>query len=201
MRRKNIIILAVLTVMIFLLPFYLNHRYEQKKEDTMSSFLEGLDHYTAALDKYEENEPEEVIELTNKAIEKLPRNLSITPYAYALSDTYSLRARANEKLGFNSLAIRDYTKVIEIGANTPRTVSALNSRATVRMKLSDPEGAVEDLNSSLSLDPGNGSTYHTRGLVKISMGDREPGCRDLERAEQEGDQTVKQSISKYCDKQ
>lgn len=201
MRRKNVIILAVLTVMIFLLPFYLNHRYEQKKEDTMTSFQEGLDHYTAALDKYKENELEEVINLTNKAIEKLPRNLSVTPYAYALSDAYSLRARANEQLGFNSLAHRDYTKVIEIRANTPRTVSAFNNRAEVKMKLSDPEGALGDLNSSLSLDPAFGRTYHTRGLVKISMGNRESGCRDLERAEQEGDQTVKQSIRKYCDKQ
>jgi len=200
MRRKNIIILAVLSVMIFLLPFYLNHSYEQKKEDAMSGFQEGLDLYTRALDKYQENEPEEVIKLTNKAIEKLPRNLSITPYAYALSDTCSLRARANEQLGFSSLAFRDYTKVIQVGANDPRTISAYNNRAAVRIKLNDPEGAVRDLNNSLSIDPAYGSTYHRRGLVKISMGDRETGCMDLERAEFEGDQSVNQSIRKYCDK-
>lgn len=201
MKKKNIIILLVILALIFLLPLYINNRYEKEKDkaaDVMADFQSGLDYHTKALDKQLENKQEEVIELANKAIEKLPKNLSVKAYSYALSDAYTIRGGAHMELGNYSKAIEDFSKVIEINPNNPRVLSAYNNRAEAKAKMGDYQGAMEDFKNSLAMDPNYGVTYKERGMVKINYGDTKAGCEDLETALINGLHSVESEIQEYC---
>ncbi len=93
-------------------------------------------------------------------------------------------------LGFAYQSMEKYEKSIEcfnkaLGIQTEDPVT-LNNRSYSKMKLGDLKGAMEDVNLSIALMPGNSYAYRNRAMIYISMGKKDKACVDIKTAIEKG---------------
>lgn len=199
MKKRNIIILAVLICSFFLVPHYIQNQNEKRIKNDRKNFDSATDYLNLGLDElFKKDNPEKAIELCKQALGTFPQNKSLTPYSYVYTDIYSVRAMAYHEIGQYAKAVDDFTRIIEIHPNNPRVIAAYNNRAVAKAKLGNYEGSMEDFRKSLEMDPGYGMTFWERGLAKINFGKIKSGCTDLRKAYDEGIESVQKDIKKYC---
>jgi len=58
--------------------------------------------------------------------------------------------------------------------------------------------AISDFNNTLKYKPNFNYAYFNRGIAKISLGDQQGGCTDLQRAQQLGFQQAAGALQQYC---
>lgn len=111
------------------------------------------------------------------------------------NDIYYLgRGMAKQGLKDYTGSVQDYSKVIFF--NSTNASAAYYERATVKIILEDYRGAIDDLTSSIQLDP-NKNSYFWRGMINLRLGNMS-GCLDLSKSGDLGEQDAYLMIKKYC---
>ena len=87
-----------------------------------------------------------------------------------LQTAYLNRANAKSKSGDNLGAVKDYSDAIRFSEpNTVATAGIYSKRAAVKVALSDNNGAIEDCDTALQIDPDLSEAYKIRGDAKSNM--------------------------------
>ena len=73
-------------------------------------------------------------------------------------------------------------------------------RANIRGATGDNEGALQDFNKAIGINPNNVAAYAGRGLSKISLGQKASGCRDISKAGKMGFVGEDKMMKEYCNK-
>jgi tetratricopeptide (TPR) repeat protein len=152
-----------------------------------SGFLEAYENRGVA--KYYLKDYSGSIEDFNKALE-------INPVDF---NTYGRRGWARFHLQDNQGAIEDFTKAIEGGW---RNYKYYNIRGRAKYYLQDYKGAISDFTKVIRLCTGEKDerrmAFYWRGMVKIDLGQRADGCKDLKRAGKLGYAIAFEIMEIYC---
>ena len=79
-----------------------------------------------------------------------------------------------------------------------QTAEDYYDRGATKGKLGDYRGAIQDSNKAIELSPNHANAHGTRGLAKISLGQKESDCLDLSKAGELGDMDAYDLIKKFC---
>ena len=90
---------------------------------------------------------------------------------------YLNRGRLYMAIGESNLAMKDFDEYLKLDTTNARVY--LNRAST---KMQDLEGAVEDCNKSISIDPENKNAYFVRGLARYELDQKSEACADFETA-------------------
>jgi tetratricopeptide (TPR) repeat protein len=131
----------------------------------------------------------------NKAIELNPKFKN----AY-LNRAYYVKVNTGDFSG----AIKDYNKFIELN-DDGNNAFALNNRGFARFNLNDTIGALNDIQSSISMDSTNSFAFRNRALINIAIDSIGLACKDLNKALELGftkayGKEVEELIFKHCNK-
>ena len=66
-----------------------------------------------------------------------------------------------------NLALKQWNKYLEL---FPDDGAALSNRGNVKLVIGDPEGAIEDQDKAIALDPDEVDPYMNRGIAEESLG-------------------------------
>ncbi|HTB32281.1 MAG TPA: tetratricopeptide repeat protein, partial [Bacteroidia bacterium] len=72
------------------------------------------------------------------------------------------------------------------------------NRAYVKYKMHDLNGAVDDYNYALQIDPGFADTYYNRGLLLFLLNAKVDACEDFSKAGELGLTQAYLIIKIYC---
>ena len=122
-----------------------------------------------------------------KAIKRKPS------YAQA----YLMRAATYHSQNQYELAIKDYTKVIELGEAYFKAAGYFN-RGLVRYDIGKYKAAISDFTSALSFDEKMANAYLHRGIAKGRTGNRNGQVKDFVNAARYGDYEVRQWLETHA---
>jgi tetratricopeptide (TPR) repeat protein len=131
----------------------------------------------------------------NKAIELNPGYKN----AY-LNRAYYVKVNTGDFAG----AIADYNKFIELNEDG-KNAFALNNRGYAKFNLNDTLGAMNDIQSSISMDSTNSYAFRNRAIIYIAIDSIGLACKDLNKAIELGytkayGKEVEELIYKHCNK-
>jgi len=107
-----------------------------------------------------------------------------------------------EKTGDFEGAISDYNKFLELNGDDDNAF-AFNNRGYAKYKINDLEGAMNDIQESIRINPENSFVYKNRALIYISLDSLVLACQDIEQANILGfsdnyGAEVNELITKFC---
>lgn len=107
-----------------------------------------------------------------------------------------------EKTGDFQAAINDYNMYLNLNKSGDNAF-AYNNRGYAKYKLNDYEGAMNDIQESIRLNPDNSFVYKNRALIYISLDSLNLACQDLEKANTLGfsedfGNEINDLVSKFC---
>ena len=155
-----------------------------------------------------------------KAISDFDRAIEANP---EYSEAYNLRGASKYNLGDYEGAIEDYTSAIEIDSRqsdgigltiydqrgkvieSKRSVTAepfmatpFYNRALARSAKDDYQGAIEDFNAALQMDPSLITAYYFMGELKYELGDLTGACSDWQKANDHGIAEAAELLQELC---
>ena len=68
----------------------------------------------------------------------------------------------------------------------------------VKDKLGDIQGAIEDYNKAIEINPKYAEAFYNRGIAKFTIGDKEGACSDWRKAGELGVIESYEMIKKHC---
>lgn len=104
------------------------------------------------------------------------------------------RARMYMALGKSAEARQDFDRYI---AHDPSDARVFVNRAGTRFP-HDMQGAVEDCNKALALEPDNKNAYFLRGLASYELGHKQQACEDFYRAIELGFVILREAEYEKC---
>lgn len=104
------------------------------------------------------------------------------------------RARMYMAIGKSAEARQDFDQYIK---HDPSDARVFVNRAGTRFP-DDMQGAVEDCNKALALEPNNKNAYFLRGLASFELGHKEQACEDFYRAIELGFIILKEAEYEKC---
>ena len=109
-------------------------------------------------------------------------------------EDYLNRARMYLAIGKSAQAREDFDQYIK---QDPSDSRVFVNRAGTRFP-DDMQGAVEDCNKALALEPDNKNAYFLRGLASYELGHEEQACEDFYRAIELGFSILKEAEYEKC---
>jgi tetratricopeptide (TPR) repeat protein len=88
-----------------------------------------------------------------------------------------------------------YSKALDYD---PKWPEAYNNRGIARCNLKDNTGAIEDFTQAIKIAPEFAMDFSNRGVVKITVGNKDKGCADLKTAISLGNLLANELILKFC---
>jgi tetratricopeptide (TPR) repeat protein len=67
-----------------------------------------------------------------------------------------------------------------------------------KIEIKDYEGAIEDFTEAIKIAPEFAVAFSNRGVVKITVGNKDDGCADLKNAISLGNLLANELILKFC---
>jgi tetratricopeptide (TPR) repeat protein len=113
------------------------------------------------------------------------------------TDAYYYRGQCRMKLGQDSLAREDFTRIL---AGDKKNIGALNSRAEANFRMKHPQLAIKDYSAVIELIPKSGDAYANRAFVYSMINDQKHACPDWQKAADLGVPQAKEGLKKYCGK-
>ena len=92
---------------------------------------------------------------------------------------YNNRGIIYASLDRDQYAIEDFNHAIRL---KPDDAEFYNNRGAAYGKLSQYKRAIEDFNETIRLRPDYANAYYNRATAYIQQGNKEPGCRDAQKA-------------------
>lgn len=86
------------------------------------------------------------------------------------------RGRAKTNTGDHHGALADFTTIIGIEPNVPKSYTL---RAMARERAGDSAGAIDDYNAAIVIDPRHAFAYLSRGRIQIQFGNLEAALSDF----------------------
>ena len=71
-------------------------------------------------------------------------------------------------------------------------------RAISKEKLEDFRGALSDYTNEIEIDPKASAPYFNRGIVKLTLKDKDGACLDWSKAGELGQENAYETIKIYC---
>jgi len=109
---------------------------------------------------------------------------------------YGNRRMTETRLQDYAGVAEDTKKITQVTIRDNDTV--VSGRGWVKYLIGDYDGALQDENRAIQLNPSLAHAYYIRGLAKIRTGDAGGGCTDLGEALQLGDTDAPNHINSYC---
>ena len=81
---------------------------------------------------------------------------------------------------------------------SPYNAKAFNDRGNKKYALGDMQGAMQDYNIAIELNPQLAGAFYNRAFAKGKLGDKEGNVSDLNKAGELGVQQAYEMIRKYC---
>ena len=162
MKKPNMLKSIIASTLIFLFVSVSNGQTPQTAQDYLKS---GMAHFqSGAIDA--------ALADVNKALE-LNANYV---------DALYLRAAVRLKKGDTAGVLADYTKIIELGPSAPGVEVVYTNRSMLRLQTKDLDGAVDDLNKAVSINPKVAEIYNGRAIARLQKGDLDGALADYEKA-------------------
>jgi hypothetical protein len=95
------------------------------------------------------------------------------------ADSFYNRGITYAKFGQYQLAIGDYNKAIDLN---PADIKAYNNRGNAYANLDQYHKSIESYDQAIHLKTNYTDAYNNRGIIYLLHGNKEPGCRDVEKA-------------------
>lgn len=154
---------------------------EANQRDNQAYYLERISKCNFEMGHYETS-----LKILDKALNMEPQRLSlIMQKAYTLAE-----------LGRIPDAIVQWDTII---ARNPDYAAAYYSRARMKMRANDNEGAIEDLTMSITLDPeGNTASYSSRADLYSRLGKKDLANEDCKKIIEIEEKTKRYSRSQYA---
>ena len=130
------------------------------------------DYWKSGMAHFQNGETDAALADANKALE-LNAN-----YVEALA----LRAALRTKKGDPAGVLADYNKIIELAPAGLGMEVVYHNRSMIRLQNKDIDGALDDLNKALSLNPKVAELYNGRAIARLQKGDAEGALADYEKA-------------------
>jgi tetratricopeptide (TPR) repeat protein len=145
------------------------------------------------------NDPLKAVELYSDAImyEKRKDN----PDNKFLSEIYLHRGEIHLNNGVAILSSSDFLQSIELDPSNGVAHNDLGIWYSIEhFNTPNFEKALEHLNKAIELCPDRADFKMNRAVIKIKMGDKETGRKELERLNEDGYLDAKIAIERFCDK-
>ena len=173
------------------------------KSKRLAAIKQGYDNAYSNLASYKKNPSARAQEYFYSGIKKYRRGDlygAISDYSISIEsnpindpNTFFNRGVAKSDLNDNNGAINDLTKAIEY--NFKDIVQVYMLRGILYSLLKNNYDAIYDFTSVIKIDPNNSNAYISRGVSKISIGDKNGGCNDLIMATNMGNKNAATFIS------
>jgi len=134
----------------------------------LSLVQNSKDFYSRGIEKSDSNNCQGAIEDFTRAI-KLNPDHDLAYFNRAIEKTH-LKDHAG--------AVKDFTRSLEIKP----TSSAFYGRAKSQEILENYEEAIKDYTQAIELDPNDISSYFDRGIIRLIVGDKTSGRKDIRKA-------------------
>ena len=125
--------------------------------------------------------------------EEASRSSGLVPLHHIKS--FLNRGGVKIELGDYNGAIQDLTFSI---TNFHDLTLAHWNRAVAKENLSNIKGAFEDISVVISINPDYAEAYFFRGRLEISAGDKDRGCKDLNKALEMNYQDALELFNTFC---
>ncbi len=109
-----------------------------------------------------------------------------------LSVAFAIRGSIKDELGKREEAIEDFNEAIDL--NCPLIVNVLHHRAVARESMGDIEGALNDFDQCMNLEPSDCGLLLDRGRARFKLGDRSGAIADLKKLLDKTDPAEKADI-------
>ena len=113
-----------------------------------------------------------------EAIDQYSESIRIAPDDF---DAYFNRGSVYARLGQYQRALEDFNKAISLKP-TKDVNLFYNNRGVAYLKLGQYQMAIDDFSKSIGLKPDDADAYNNRASCYLILGNREPGCRDAQKA-------------------
>jgi tetratricopeptide (TPR) repeat protein len=97
-------------------------------------------------------------------------------------DALALRAALRSKKGDTAGVLADYNKIIELAPSAPGVEVVYHNRSMMRLQSKDIDGAIDDLNKAVSINPKVAEIYNGRAIARLQKGDSDGALADYEKA-------------------
>ncbi len=92
-------------------------------------------------------------------------------------------------------AVTEFDKAIKLD---PRNVTAHSYKGDALYVLKELPAAAAAFAEAIKLSPDNGGNYFKRGVIRLSLRQKDEGCKDLRRAKELGHKQADEFLEKYC---
>lgn len=97
-------------------------------------------------------------------------------------DALALRAALRTRKGDTAGVLADYNKIIELAPSALGVEVVYHNRSMIRLQNKDIDGALDDLNKAVSINPKVAETYNGRAIARLQKGDSDGALADYEKA-------------------
>lgn len=111
-----------------------------------------------------------------EAINKINETFNYNPENELLSQIYAYRGGIYNGLKENELALKDYSKAIELN---PKFVLAYINRGNIHYEIKQYELALKDYNKAIELDPKNAVAYNNIANYYRIQGEYDLACKEI----------------------
>jgi tetratricopeptide (TPR) repeat protein len=80
----------------------------------------------------------------------------------------------------------------------PQTAESYSEMGVDKFLKGDYQGAIQDFDKAIQLNPKGGEAYYNRGVAKILSDQKDSGCSDLSRAGESGYAEANEDIENFC---
>ena len=160
MKKANMLKLTIPVTLVLLFVSASNGQAPQTAQDYLKS---GMAHF-------QRSEIDAALADANKALE-----LDST-----YVDALYLRAAVRMKKGDTAGVLADYNKIIELGPS-PGIEAIYTNRGMLRLQSKDIDGALDDLDKAVSINPRVAEIYNGRAIARLQKGDLDGALADYEK--------------------
>ncbi|HJT27858.1 MAG TPA: tetratricopeptide repeat protein [Pyrinomonadaceae bacterium] len=115
---------------------------------------------------------------TDASMADVTKALELNPnYVNALY----LRAALRNKKGDAAGVLADYNKIIELAPSAPGVEVVYHNRSMIRLTGKDVDGALDDLNKAISINPRVAEIFNGRAIARLQKGDLDGALEDYEK--------------------
>ena len=166
-----------------ILPLYISNRNDKRLKDSYEKMVGELKEKVSSVEADANSAKESLSEVTElkkdieaikKDIDKSKRNAERAARRAMASKLFAQAVSEKDPLKEMEL----YSRIIDID---PNIAEVYINRGILRKNMKDEEGALQDYNKAIELNP-NDAAYYNRGILKKDMNDKDGALQDYNKA-------------------
>jgi len=130
------------------------------------------DYLKSAIDHFQRGETDASMAEVNKALHVNANSV----------DALYLRAAIRNKMGDTAGVLANYNKIIELTPSALGVEVVYHNRSMLRLQSNDVNGALEDLDKAVCINPKVAEIYNGRAIGRLQKGDLDGALADYEKA-------------------